>query len=78
MLIIDDMAINSHEVLSHMMICLKRSKSDPFGAGFKLHLERICERICEKGPYGAKHFFVVFNTSVFQTFCFKMSHKACS
>ena len=32
--------IDSHEDPSHMMICLKHSKTNPFGAGFTLHFDR--------------------------------------
>ena len=46
MLIIDDVAIDSHEAPSHMMIHLKRSKTDPFGAGFTLHLGRTGNDLC--------------------------------
>ena len=38
MLSIDDMAIDSHEAPSHVTIHLKHLKTDPFGAGFTLHL----------------------------------------
>ena len=46
MLIIDDVAIDSHEAPSHMTICLNRSKTDPFGAGFTLHLGRTGDDLC--------------------------------
>ena len=46
MLLIDDVAIDSHEASSHMTICLKRSKTDPFGAGFTLHLGRTGDDLC--------------------------------
>ena len=46
MLIIDDVAIDSHEAPSHMTICLKRSKTDPIGAGFTLHLGRTGDDLC--------------------------------
>ena len=38
MLIVDDIFIDSHEDPSHIMICLKLSKTDLKGAGLTLHL----------------------------------------
>ena len=46
MLVVGDVVIDSHENPSHMMIRLKRSKTDPFGAGFTLHFGRTDDKIC--------------------------------
>ena len=33
-----DVSVNSHSSPTHMQVLLKRSKTDPFGAGFMFHL----------------------------------------
>ena len=43
---VGDVVIDSHENPSHMMIRLKRSKTDPFGAGFTLHFGRTGDELC--------------------------------
>ena len=43
---VGDVVIDSHENPSHMMIHLKRSKTDPFGAGFTLHFGRTGDELC--------------------------------
>ena len=46
MLMVGNVVIDSHENPSHMMIRLKRSKTDPFGAGFTLHFGRTGDELC--------------------------------
>ena len=46
MLMVDYVVIDSHEDPSHMMIRLKRSKTDLFGAGFTLHFGLTGDELC--------------------------------
>lgn len=41
-----DICIDSREAPSHMQVTLKTSKTDPFGAGFVLHLGRTQDVVC--------------------------------
>lgn len=42
----EDVAVDSHVDPAHMTVHLKQSKTDPFGAGFTLHLGRTGEVLC--------------------------------
>ena len=46
MLEVSDVSVNSHYFPMHMQVILKRSKTDPFGAGFVLHLGRTGDQLC--------------------------------
>ena len=43
---VGDVVFDSHENPSHMIIRLKRSKTDPFGDGFTLHFDRTGNMLC--------------------------------
>ena len=38
MISVNDVSVDSHEAPSHVMICVKCSKTDPFNTGFILHV----------------------------------------
>lgn len=45
-LLVEDIAVDSHDAPQHMTVQLKRSKADPFGAGVTIHLGRTGEALC--------------------------------
>ena len=46
MLSSQDVAVDSHTVPSHLVVHLRRSKNDPFGAGTRLHLGATGHSLC--------------------------------
>ena len=46
MLSSQDVAVDSHTSLSHLVVHLRRSKNDPFGAGTRLHLGATGHSLC--------------------------------
>ena len=44
-----DVTVDSHDSLSIVSVLLRRSKTDPFGAGVTIHLGRTNEAICPVG-----------------------------
>jgi hypothetical protein len=46
MLEVGDISVDSHTTPTHMQVQLKCSKTDPFGAGFTLHLGRTGDELC--------------------------------